>query len=291
MVDSAEFLPLTTWSRADPFWPRFATRFLSCLRCTVLIVNDSLAHERLDEVLALIDRWGNLYKQRWGRNPYQGGQPGLASQVDDLADKLRVRTRLAHDVIAAMGEANLAARVVEHTPRSYSGHPFTPARLAIVEAIAILSQREELSDIVGPAGPRLQAAEFHPVIWGATAQLWDDGHHRAAVQTAASAFEGLLQSICGPGTSGENLAIVFSSGQPTSESPRLRIRGLDHDSKTWRSAHEGAAALVRGAFMGVRNLVAHPGWPDPTPSEALEMLATLSYVTHLVGRAEKVTVP
>ncbi len=154
-----------------------------------------------------------------------------------------------------------------------------------------MSQREELSEIIGPTGPRLQAAEFYPVIWGAAARLWDDGHHRAAVQIAASAFERLLQSIGGPGSSGENLAIVFSPGPLTSESPRLRIRGLDPDSKTWRSAHEGAAALVRGAFMGVRNLVTHPGWPDPTPSEALEMLATLSYVTHLVGRAEKVTVP
>jgi hypothetical protein len=61
------------------------------------------------------------------------------------------------------------------------------------------------------------------------------------------------------------------------------------ESKTWRSAHEGAAALVRGAFLGVRNLVSHPGWPDPSEHEALEMLAVLSLVAHLVDRSEVLT--
>jgi len=40
--------------------------------------------------------------------------------------------------------------------------------------------------------------------------------------------------------------------------------------------------------MGVRNLVSHPGWADPTPSEALEMLAVLSYVAHLIQRSDVV---
>jgi hypothetical protein len=39
---------------------------------------------------------------------------------------------------------------------------------------------------------------------------------------------------------------------------------------------------VRGAFQGVRNLMSHPGWPEPDASEALEMLAVLSYVAHLI---------
>ena len=111
---------------------------------------------------------------------------------------------------------------------------------------------------------------------------------RPAVQTAATALEGLLQGIAGPGVAGENLAILFSPNDPTPGSPRFRLRDVDPASKTWKSAHEGAAALVRGAFMGVRNLVSHPGWPDPTPSEALEMLAVLSYVAHLIQRSDVV---
>ena len=43
----------------------------------------------------------------------------------------------------------------------------------------------------------------------------DDGHIRPAVQTAATALEGLLQAVAEPGVSGENLAIVFSVRDPT----------------------------------------------------------------------------
>ncbi|MDT5312146.1 MAG: hypothetical protein QOE74_1166 [Mycobacterium sp.] len=32
--------------------------------------------------------------------------------------------------------------------------------------------------------------------------------------------------------------------------------------------------------------MAHPGWPEPTPNEALEMLAVLSYVARLVDRSD-----
>jgi hypothetical protein len=159
-----------------------------------------------------------------------------------------------------------------------------------VEAIAILTQREELAEIVGPVGPRLSASELDRGIWSAAAALWDDGHYRQAVQTAASALEGRLQAIAGAGVSGADLATLYGLGEPTSGSPRLRLRGIDPDpkSKTWKSAHEGAASSVRTAFLAVRNLVSHPGWPDPTPNEALEMLAVLSYVAHLIDRSDTV---
>lgn len=250
-------------------------------------MNDALAHERLVGVLELIDRWGESYNRRWGKRG-QHEEPGLASQVDALIDEVRTRTKLAHDVIIAMDEDELAAKVVEHEEGLYGGHPFTKARVGIVEAIAILAQREELAEIVGPVGPRLVASELHPTIWGAAAKLWDDGHIRPAVQTAATALEGLLQSIAGPSVSGENLAILFSTNDATPGSPRLRLRDVDPTSKTWRSVHEGAAALVRGAFMGVRNVVSHPGLPDPSSREAIEMLAVLSFVAHLIQRSDVV---
>jgi hypothetical protein len=165
-------------------------------------------------------------------------------------------------------------------------HWFKQARKAIVDAIAILSQREKLAQIVGPVGPRLSASELHPAIWGAAAALWDNGHFRQAVQTAATALEGLLQATTGPAESGEKLAGLFSTNEPAKGSPRLRLRNVDPSSKTWESAHNGAAALVRGAFMGVRNLMSHPGWPEPDASEALEMLAVLSCVAHLIDRCD-----
>lgn len=92
----------------------------------VTCVNDALAHERLRGILELIDRWGDLYLRRWGKrgNPES---PGLAAEVDKGIDEVRARTKLAHDVTAAMGEEELAAKVVEHEeglvrqPSVYSG--------------------------------------------------------------------------------------------------------------------------------------------------------------------------
>jgi hypothetical protein len=253
-------------------------------------VDDALAYQTLAGMLELIDRWGDLYDACWGKRPPYQEQPQLLSQVNGLIDEVRTRTRLARDLVAAMDEATIAERIVEHEEGMYGSHPFTQARVAIVEATAILAQREELAAIVGPVGPRLVASHLHPVVWGAAAGLWDDGHLRAAVQTAATALEGLLQAVAGPAVSGEALAVLFSVGDPTAGSPRLRLRDVDPASKTWKSAHEGSAALVRGAFLGVRNLMSHPGWLDPTADEALEMLAVLSLVAHLVDRADTVTV-
>lgn len=183
-------------------------------------MNDALAHERLVGVLELIDRWGDLYGRRWGKKaPSYQEQPALARGMGALIDEVRRRTKLAHDVITAMDEKDLAAKVVEHEEGMYGSHPFNQARVAIVEAIAILAQREELAMIVGPAGPRLVGSELHPAIWGAAATLWDDGHIRPAIQTAATALEGLLQGIAGPVLSGESLAGLFSLTDPTQDHP------------------------------------------------------------------------
>lgn len=251
-------------------------------------MDDVLAREALTGVLDLVDRWGILYDTCWGRRPPYDEHPEVLPEVDALIDEVRSRTRLAHDVVVAMGEPSIAAKVAQHEEGIYGGHPFSQARVAIVEAIAILAQHEELARIVGPVGPRLAASHLHPVVWGAAARLWDDGHLRASVQTAASALEGLLQSVAGPAIAGEALAALFSVGDPTPGSPRLRLGDVATDSKAWKSAHEGAAALVRGAFLGIRNLMSHPGWPDPAADEALEMLAVLSHVAHLVDRSDVV---
>jgi len=253
-------------------------------------MDDSAAHEALSACLSTIDAWGALYDTRWGRNPPYQKDDRFASRLEADLDEVRTRARFARDIVAAMGEPKLAERIVEHEEGVYGSHPFTQAHVAVVEAIAILSQREELDAIIGPVGPRLSASELNSVIWGSAAALWDGGHIRAAVQTAATALEGLLQDVAGPAVSGESLAIVFSLTEPTVNSARLRLPGLDPESKTWKSSHEGAAALIRAAFLGVRNLVSHPGIPDPTEQEGLEMLAILSYAARLIERSERVVI-
>lgn len=121
-------------------------------------------------------------------------------------------------------------------------------------------------------------------MWSAAAHLWDDGHHPQAVQTAAVALEGHLQAKLGPVPwIGEALAAAFNVSP--GKGPRLRLPGLEPGTKTWISAHEGAAALVRGAMLGIRNLVSHHGAPPPSADEALEQLAILSHVCRLIDRS------
>jgi hypothetical protein len=97
---------------------------------------------------------GDVYERRWGHKPprYQE-QPGRDLQVKEGIDEVRARTRFARDVIAAMSENEIAAKVVERNEGQFGGHPFTQARLAIAEAIAILAHREEFAEIVGLVGP------------------------------------------------------------------------------------------------------------------------------------------
>jgi hypothetical protein len=252
-------------------------------------VDESLALERLRSIIRLIDEYGAVYEARWAGAGFRETRGDLHSRLMDLDDQVRRQARLAFDIAIAAGERELAKRIDEREEEAYGGHPWQRARKAILELDAILDQREELAAIVGPVGPQLDAHALHPTIWSAAAALWDSGHRRQAVQTAGQALEGLLQVYAGPGVSGAQLAALFSTSPATAASPRLRLRSVVEDTATWSSVHEGAAGLVRGAMMAVRNLVSHPSWPEPSDDEALEMLAVMSYVAHLVDRCVLVT--
>jgi DNA-binding XRE family transcriptional regulator len=162
-------------------------------------------------------------------------------------------------------------------------HPYERNRTALGVLRTQLGQKQRMAFILGPAGPQLSTAKLHPTIWNAAANLFDGGHFRQAVQTAGTALEGHLQTIAGPSLSGQDLAKLFASD---GTGVRLHFDFLDPNGKTYTSAREGSASLIRGTMMAVRNLVSHPEWPDPDETEALEMLAVLSYVAHLVDRSK-----
>jgi len=167
----------------------------------------------------------------------------------------------------------------------YKSWPYEANRAALITLRSRVTERERMEQILGPTGPQLSSAHLHPVIWHAAAPLFDGGHYRQAAQAAGQALEGHLQAIAGPKISGKDLAKLFAtSGTGT----RLHFPVVDDGSKSYMSAIEGAASLIRGAMMAIRNLVSHPDWPDPTESEALEMLAVLSYIANLVDKAETV---
>jgi len=159
---------------------------------------------------------------------------------------------------------------------------------------AILSQ-EEAADILGPQGPKLAAARLHPWVWKHAAELWSDGHRRAAVQAAATAlFDSHIPAKLGRqrDTRGgaDLMGQAFSTRPPEPGAPRLRFAAIPDGTPEWTSAHEGAMKLGQGAAQAIRNPTTHD-LTEPDEQEALEMLAVLSYVARLVDKADVVTAP
>ncbi|MYG94704.1 MAG: hypothetical protein F4138_06950 [Acidimicrobiia bacterium] len=158
--------------------------------------------------------------------------------------------------------------------------------------IGILEQQEKRAAIFGQQGPVLTAENLHRWIWHAAVDLWDSGHFKEAVRSAAAAVEEQTSLKINrndlTGTSIFNEA--FSLEPPESGRPRLRFAhigetaGSGKKSQEWKSAHEGAMAFGRGCFQGIRNLQAH-GTRDLPEQQALEYLAALSVLARWVDDA------
>ncbi|HEU5151123.1 MAG TPA: TIGR02391 family protein [Iamia sp.] len=203
-----------------------------------------------------------------------------------LSHELRRMFHITRAIADELGRPDLRHRLSMDKPLQELG-------VTIVELQGAFKAYQELPAILGPTGPQLSASALHPLIWDAATRLWDDGYYRQAIQVAAQALEAKLQAVLErPDVQGADLATGYSLSEPDDRWPRrLRLPGIDPASSTWKSAHEGAAALVRAAFMYVRNLASHPGAPEPTLEECLEQLAVLSMAARLLDRSEAVEAP
>lgn len=237
----------------------------------------------IDQAIAAIDQFDAVYQQVKDAEGARFQQLwGQSLEIEHTA--VLPQLELAGQIATHIGADDLPI-TAEADKEMYTSHPFEANRKALVILRTRLSEQEKMASILGPAGPQLSTSSLHRTIWAAAAHLFDGGHYRQAVQTAGQALESHLQTIAGPATAGQDLAKLFTAG---GNGIRLHFAELDPDGKTYTSAREGAASLIRGAMMAVRNLVSHPEWPNPSDDEALEMLAVLSYVAHLVDRAEPV---
>jgi hypothetical protein len=241
------------------------------LKAALVIVDQEI--EAIDEFDLVYrkasDSEGPAFRQLWDQS--------LEIEQEAVLPQLE----LARQIAAHVGAHDLPIASSPDKSR-YKSHPFEANRTALVVLRTRLAEQGRMTSILGPTGPQLSTSSLHPTIWNAAAHLFDGGHYRQAVQTAGQALESHLQTIAGPSLSGQDLAKLFAVG---GNGVRLHFDALDREGKTYNSAREGAGYLIRGAMMGVRNLVSHPEWPDPSESEALEMLAVLSYVAHLVDLA------
>jgi Protein of unknown function (Hypoth_ymh) len=239
------------------------------------------ALEIIDQATAAIDEFDAVYRRA------SGSEGAAFHQLWDQTLEIE-RTAVLPPLELAR---QIAVRISAHdlpiasAPDKSTGnsHPFEANRNALAILRTRLAEQERMDLLLGPVGPQLSTSSFHPTIWAAAAPLFDGGHYRQAVQTAAQALERHLQTVAGPGVAGQDLAKLFAG---SGDGVRLHFAELHPAGKTYTSAREGAAGLIRGAMMGIRNLVSHPEWPDPSECEALEMLAVLSFVAHLVDRAE-----
>jgi Protein of unknown function (Hypoth_ymh) len=236
-------------------------------------MHDAEALALLGDFVALLNESKTIYDgdhREYFRHPRW--QP-LQEQIN--SSLLGVR-RLADDVEPALVEE------LQTRPGAYHWE-WDGARDATFQLRGAIEQRERVEAILEPAGPKLAARDLHPWVWHAAAQLWDDGHRRAAVQTAASAVNSQLQAkIDRYDISDADL--VTQAFTLNGVGPRLRFQQFAEGSEAYRSAHEGAMSFGRGCFLGIRNRASHDSTElDEQP--ALEQLAALSLLARWIDDA------
>ena len=151
------------------------------------------------------------------------------------------------------------------------------------ELLGYIENELTIQALEGLTGPQLSASRMHPWVWGNAASLWDGGHHRQAVQTAASAiFDVQLPAKLGmpQGTKPEQLV-----GQAFDEQgPRLKLDGIA-PGNDWANAYQGAMHLGFSCAKLVRNLGTHHVTAPADEDILLEELAMLSRFARLVDSA------
>lgn len=171
------------------------------------------------------------------------------------------------------------------TPQSaYDAATMRGVREAVGELSAIAEDIGLHLQEIEPPGPSVSG--LHPWVADAASGLWNDGHRRQAVQSAASAVE-LRLKLKLDVHSGGAASIVASafSPKPAEDLPRLRFADVGPEgSEQWNNAHEGAVAFGRGCFMRIRNLYTHND--GASEQEDLEALTALSLLARWIDSAE-----
>jgi len=248
----------------------------------VEIADVDAALARVRDFIALLERNHAAYG---ATGTSSAASPELTATDNEIQEQLPLIRQ-----IAARADVGLADKL----KRDGGGYSWSYYRIEEVcrQLAGLLGSVEETQRILGPAGPKLAAANLHPWIWNAAVSLWDGGYRREAVQAAAQAlFDSHLPAKLGVprGKSAKELiAQAFSTDPPAAGSPRLRLTDYTQPSPDWTSQHEGARFFGMGCAQLIRNLVAHGAQPDE--QTALEQLASLSLLARLIDRAKKVTV-
>ena len=169
----------------------------------------------------------------------------LARQIDEARDGKpedfegwKERTRAALRV--AMGEDHPATLRFEEIPfgllvatTSTPQIDWDRARESGVhKAISLLEGCQHEIAASEPSSPSVAVEGLHPWIAGAVVGLWNDGHHRQAVDEATRAVEIRLKTRIGVDLTGAPLLTeAFNPDDPKPGQPRLRFQEYEARSK------------------------------------------------------------
>lgn len=146
--------------------------------------------------------------------------------------------------------------------------------------IGVLEQMTSRAEAL--AAPVVEVEALHPLIWGAARGLWNDGHYRSAVATAAETLVTQVKTRVNRNDVPETSLWqeTFSDRAPEPGRPRLRWPG-DPTHRDVQSMNAGLRQLAPGMQMTIRNAAAH-GVGAMSRQEALERLAALSLLARWV---------
>lgn len=138
------------------------------------------------------------------------------------------------------------------------------------------------------APPTVGAEAMHPLVWGAAARLWRDGHYRESVTAAADALVAQLKVMTKRNDVAETALWqeTFSNQEPVPGKPRLRWPGHSSDRDV-STMNAGLRQFAPGVQMTIRNPSAH-GTVDLDKQAALERLAVLSLLARFIDKCELV---
>jgi hypothetical protein len=202
------------------------------------------------------------------------------------ANPMRELTQEAYG-IWPLSEAIIRELAPHHLPSAKPDAPgwVDSALEGVVYTLGLIEQQADIEELVGPRGPRLNAASLHPLVWRAAASIWD-ASPRHSVGNVALKVNKLLQDKLGvTDISESDLANqAFSDKDSAPGRPRLRFPG--ERSKTWASRMNGARGLGQACFQGVRNVASHDEAANWSEEEALEYLAMFSVLARWIDECD-----
>jgi len=208
-----------------------------------------------------------------------GSAPANSDRESEAWDELMM-LKPAVDAILRRYVPDILARATPDDLKWY--------RDCCLQAVGVVTN-EAFIQSLAPAGPSLQATEWHPWIWTAAESLWRSGHYRAAVAAAAGNLTAQTQAKVQRWDVADDdlMTQALTPKDPEPGKGRLRVQG-DWDSQFVRGLQEGLMSYARGAYALIRNPATHDvaEWLE---QDALEQLSALSVLARQIDQTRLLT--